>query len=215
MGIISHCRKWPVQLWFLTPRSSQCLQMLFYCMEGLIAWYFRKTEQIHLPFCMLSRKNLVVTIWLPLLHRSALDGLLCCSQHWLALVQLNTSEVLESCNIMFQAALSLGARSADKPATEPALHVCPFAMGSAAAPAHTERPADHSPGSKAGYGKGCTTPYNLTTRWINTLSKTLLKTCCLINPAGGIICIFLKSSFSIVQLAFMAWGFWFKTFFHY
>lgn len=121
MGIISHCRKWPVQLWFLTPRSSQCLQMLFYCMGGLIAWYFRKTEQIHLPFCMLSRKNLVVTIWLPLLHRSALDGLLCCSQHWLALVQLNTSEVLESCNIMFQAALSLGARSADKPATEPSI----------------------------------------------------------------------------------------------
>lgn len=121
MGIISHCRKWPVQLWFLTPRSSQCLQMLFYCMGDLIAWYFRKTEQIHLPFCMLSRKNLVVTIWLPLLHRSALDGLLCCSQHWLALVQLNTSEVLESCNIMFQAALSLGARSADKPATEPSI----------------------------------------------------------------------------------------------
>ena len=58
--------------------------------------------------------------------------------------------------------------------------------------------------AKAGYEKCCTTQYNLTTCWINTLLRTLSKRCCLINPAGGIICIFLKSSFSIMQLAFMA-----------
>lgn len=93
-------------------------------------------------------------------------------------------------------------------------YVCPFTSARLCsspeplcpcwAPLQTKAPAAEAACAQAGYGECCTTPYNLTTCWINTLLRTLLKRCCLINPAGGIICIFLKSSFSIMQLAFMA-----------